>query len=113
MMIDETTGEILELVTKTETGLTITPQAIRAITEIEKTMKRIKGQYDEYKAGLLEAMEKYGIDKIETDNFTVSYVAPHMSTRVDSAKLKDDHPDVYDEVTKASYVRGSVRVRLR
>lgn len=113
MITDINTGEVLDIVTRTENGLTITPQAIEAITEIERTMKRIKARYDEYKADLLQAMEDNGIDKIETDNFTVSYVAPHMTTRVDSAKLRDEHPDVYEEVTKASYVKGSVRVRLR
>lgn len=113
MIYDGTTGEILEIVEKTPDGLIVSPDAIAFITQAEQRMKEIKTQYDEYKAALLEAMERYGIDKIDTDNFTASYVAPHMATRVDSKRLASEYPEVYDDVTKASYVKGSVRVRLR
>lgn len=113
MLLDKDTGEVLDIVVRNGDSLTINPTAVDFIYAAERQMKEIRKSYDEYKAMLLEAMEEHGIDKIDTDNFTVSYVPEHLTTRVDSKKLKAEHPDIYDECSTASMVRSSVRVKLR
>ena len=76
-------------------------------------MKDIKKQYDEYKMALLEAMETYGVKKIDTEDFVVSYIAPTERISLDSKKVEAEYPDVYAECLKVSDVKSSVRVRLR
>lgn len=113
MIVNRETGEILDIVVREEDRLMINPEAVDFIYKAEKQMKEIKKNYEEYKSALLQAMEEFGIDKIDTDNFTVNYVPAHMSNRVDSKKLQSEHPEIYDECSTASMVKPSVRVRLR
>ena len=113
-MVDMTTGEVFEIVKANEAGdLVVTKQACDMILAFESQMKEIKKQYGEYKQALLEAMEQYGIKKIDTDDFVVSYVAPTERISLDSKKVEAEYPDVYKECMRVSDVKSSVKVRLR
>ena len=114
MIVDRETGEMIEVIKENEDGkLVIAKEACDIISTFERQMKEIKKQYDEYKGALLSAMETYGVKKIETDDFIVSYTAPTEMITLDSKKVENEYPDVYSECIKVSDVKSSVRVRLR
>lgn len=100
-----------------ETGLqefkTAQLATLNAIASLTAQKKSIEEQEKQMKAVLLQAMEKYGVKKFESDVLNLTYVAPTTSTTVDSAKLKKKFPDVYAECSKASSKAGYVKITLK
>lgn len=97
-----------------QTGeLTVPKEIIAAIKNNEHIKREVKAFDEEFKKRLKEAMEYYGIDKIESDELTVSYVGEYTSTRVDTTKLKKEYPKAYYGCQTESEVSASVRVRLK
>ena len=113
-MIDKETGEIFEIIKENDDGdLVVAKQACDMITACERQMKQIKKQYAEYKQALLEAMEEYGIEKIDTDDFVVSYVKETERVSLDQKKLEKEYPKAYYDCQRVSDVKANVRVRLK
>lgn len=87
--------------------------AVNTIVTIENEMKRLKELQDNYKEELLNAMEQNNIIKLETDELTITYVAPTDRETFDSKSFKADHQDLYDEYVKMSSVKSSVRLKVK
>ena len=87
--------------------------AIDFIKIKEQQMKRLKEEYDQLKADLLEAMEQNGIIKIDTPDIMINYVAPTESERLDTKLLKETSPDLYDQFVKFTPVKASVRIKVK
>lgn len=100
-----------------ETGLqefkTAQLATLNAIAALTAHKKALEEQEKQMKAILLQAMEKYGVKKFESDVLNLTYVAPTTSTSVDSAKLKKKYPDVFTECSKASAKAGYVKITLK
>lgn len=90
----------------------ITKEATQMIVDLEKKAKEIKEAQDLLKAKLLEAMEQNEIKKIESEELTITYVAPTERESFDSKKFRDDNPDMYDDYVKFSKVKSSVRIKV-
>lgn len=100
--VDQETGELM-----------VSKDAIAAIKHNEQLKREVKAFDEEFKKRLKEAMEEYGIDKIESDDLTVSYVGEHTQMRVDNERFKALYPKEYYDCQKESPVKASVRVRLK
>ena len=87
--------------------------AIKQITSLMHLKKQLDEQEKELKEQLLKAMEAHGIKSFENDQIKMVYVAPTTKRTIDSARLKEDHPDIVKEYTKTSKVSASVRVTLK
>lgn len=113
-IVNTSTGEFIPVITETEDGkLIVAQEACEVIKTFEEQMKSIKEQYAEYKEALLNAMEEYGVKKITTDDFTVTYIAPTERISLDAKKVETEHPDVFRECMRVSDVKSSVRVKLK
>jgi uncharacterized protein YfeS len=114
-IINSNTGEVHEaIIVKNDAGALEVPKAIiETIKANEETIKKAKAQNDTFKAQLKSAMEEYGVEKITSDVLTVSYVAEHESIRLDSKKVQKEYPRIFDECSKVSPVKASVRVTLK
>lgn len=102
IVVDKETGEI-----------TIPEQIVEAIRANEIAIREAKAVNDEFKARLLEAMEEYGVEKIQSDYFTVSYVGEHETIRLDPKEVRMKYPRVHAECSHVTPVKASVRVRLK
>lgn len=87
-------------------------QTVDYIIGVEKQMKALKEQYDQFKSDLLTAMEQNGIVKFESDNVRINYIGESTRETFDSKQFKADFPDLYDEYIKMSTVKPSVRVKV-
>ena len=74
-----------------------------AFEENEKTMRK----------QLEEVMAAYGIKKVDYEGLRITYIEPTTRTSVDSGKLKDTYPHIYDECSKTSNVKGHVKIELK
>lgn len=83
------------------------------IAEFERQMKVIKDREDALKQAILSEMESKGIIKIETEEMTITYVAPTDRETFDGKTFRKDHADLYDEYVRISPVKSSVRIKLK
>lgn len=91
----------------------LNPEASSKLAEFERQAKQIKAQEDELKQRILAEMEEHGILKIDTDELTITYVAPTNRETFDSKAFRKDNPDLYDEYVKISTVSASVRIKVK
>lgn len=87
-------------------------KAVDYIIGVEKQMKALKEQYDQFKSDLLTAMEQNGIVKFESDNVRINYIGESTRETFDSKQFEADFPDLYDAYIKMSTVKPSVRVKV-
>ena len=107
----------MELV-KVENGEIVVAQELaNKIIAFEKESLKMKLIADDLKEKIKSAMEENGIDKgfsIETEegSLKVSYRKASTRTTVDSKKLKEDLPDIYEEYSKTSDVSSSISISV-
>lgn len=91
----------------------LNPEVSMALAKFEKQAKEIKAKQDELKQRILEEMEAQGIVKVETDDISITYVAPTNRETFDSKKFRKDNPDLYDEYVSISSVKASIRMKVK
>lgn len=97
-----------------ETGeLKVAKEAIAIMRDVEKAKKAAVKTETEMKAALMAAMEKYGIEKIKTDELTASYVGEHETIRLDQKELKEKFRATYDKCLHVTTTKASVRITLK
>lgn len=65
----------------------------------------------ELKRDLEEVMVEYGIKAWDNEVFKATYVLPTTRKRLDTKRLKEERPDLYNEFLSESNVKGSVRIK--
>ena len=83
------------------------------IAELELSAKLIEAKQKEIKAKLLEEMQKHNILKLDTDELTITYIAPTTRETFDKNKFQDDFPDLYDEYVKIGTVSPSIKFKVK
>jgi regulator of replication initiation timing len=85
----------------------------KQIAEFERQVKEIKEREDELKASILKEMEANNIIKLETEDLMINYIAPSERETLDSKKLREEQPVLYDEYVKFSPVKASIRLKVK
>lgn len=83
------------------------------IAEFERRVKDLKAKEDKLKKLILEEMEAKGIIKLNTDVLSITYVAPTDRESLDSKKLREELPEIYDTYINIKPVKSSIRIRLK
>lgn len=86
---------------------------LNAISALVAQKKALEDQEKTLKAGLMAAMEKYGIKKFESDVLNLTYVAPTVSHGIDTAKLKKKFPEAAAACAKDTPKAGYVKITLK
>lgn len=85
----------------------------KKVAEFEKALKEIKEKEEKLKQNILSEMESKNILKLETDDLTITYIAPAERETFDSKKFREENSDLYDEYVKFSPVKSSIRVKVK
>jgi predicted phage-related endonuclease len=102
----------MELV-KVENGeIVVAQEIINQIVEFEKEKLKMDLIQKELKEKLKEAMENNNVTKLEFGELKVSYRNASTRTSIDSKKLKEELPDIYDEYSKTSNVSSSISISV-
>ena len=88
-------------------------EAENLIKSIEEQKKAAEARADELRTALMKAMEEGGVTHFETEQLKVTYVAPTVQERIDTARLKKERPDIAEEFVKHTSVKASLRITLR
>ena len=121
MTVNPITGEILEdqeakqLYELAEVG--VNALIDDEFLEVMEQYQIAKARYDAWIAKndsiLKNLLRDNGVKSIKTPYYIFQYIAPHTQARVDTKKLKEEHPDVYQACLKESLVKESLRITER
>lgn len=103
----------MELIKLENEIFTLDTETSKKLAEFERMAKKIKEEQDNIKQMILEEMEAKNILKIDTDEITISYVAPTDRESFDSKTFKSEHQEMYDEYVKMTPVKSSIRLKVK
>lgn len=101
------------IIERAGTDIIVPEEVCEKIISLEKQAKEIKRQQDSMKAEILDAMQKYGVVKLDNEFLKIALVPEHDAERFDSKKFKEENPDVYDLYAKISKVKPSIRITVK
>lgn len=101
------------IIERKDSDITISEEVCEKIVSLEKQAKEIKRQQDSMKAEILDAMQKYGVLKLDNEFLKIAFVPEHDAERFDSKTFKDENPDVYDMYVRISKVKPSIRITVK
>lgn len=101
------------IIERKDSDVMISEEVCEKIVSLEKQAKEIKKQQDSMKAEILDAMQKYGVLKLDNEFLKIAFVPEHDAERFDSKTFKDENPDVYDMYVKISKVKPSIRITVK
>lgn len=105
--------ENLTLIKKNEEGyLTLIPEAIKNISDIEKVIAKLEETKKAYREQLLKEMEERDIIKLETDLFTITRIEESETEYFDKNKFKKEHQELYDNYISMKKRKGYVKIDL-
>jgi predicted phage-related endonuclease len=101
------TGEALEVFQDKAAAV------IQKIGALMKQKAQIEALEKETREQLKQAMETHGVKKFDNDILKITYVEASSRTSVDSAKLKNQAPEIYAKFSKTSAVKAFVKLELK
>lgn len=90
-----------------------TLQVCKAIEALDNEKKQLDAEFEKLKTGLLELMKANGVKKFENDFIRLTYKEPTIRTSLDSKKLKEEMPDVFEMYKKDSEVKESILIKIK
>lgn len=84
-----------------------------AITALESHKKTLDEKYKAIKQQLQEAMHNSGVKNFTTDKISITLKASYQKTTVDSKRLQEKFPEVYEACCKKSTVGESILITLK
>ena len=93
--------------------ITISEQFITEWVTFQKEAKEMEEKTKEIKEALRNAMEKYNVSKYENEFIKVTYKSASTRITIDSKKLKDDLPGIYEEYSKIVNVSSYVNIEIK
>ena len=107
-------NELIKQYEENTKAIMATEDQITTMIQTHQTqLKALQKQEIELKTAIKEAMEANSVKKFESDLLTITYVAPVDRTIVDSKRLRDEKPEVFEEYSKISKVSSSVRIKVK
>lgn len=91
----------------------LSEEIVKKLVKFEKQAKKIKEQEDQIKQAILDAMQKYGVLKLENDLLSITYVGATTRESFDSKSFKKDYEDLYNKYINISPVKPSIRVKIK
>jgi len=83
------------------------------IVDCEKRAKEAKIQGEELRAGILNQMIEKGLKRIETDRMLLTVKEPYERETLDSKKVKEIAPEIYDSCKKTTKIKESLLVKIK
>lgn len=103
----------MEELVKIENGeITIAEEIVNKIIEFNKVKKEMEYQEKLLKDGLMEAMNNLGIKKFIINGLSATIKDGSTRTTIDSKRLKEECPDIYEAYSKTSEVKSSITLSV-
>ena len=97
-----------ELVKIENNEITVDVDTINKIKEFKKEKARVDLMEKELNVALKEAMEQIGLKKFIVNGLCATIRDGSTRTTIDSKRLKEECPDIYEEYSKITKVSSSI-----
>lgn len=97
-----------ELVRIENGNVVVAQEIIKKIIDFKKYQAEMEYQEKLLKEGLMKAMEEVGITKFQINGLTATIKNSYSRTTVDSKRLKEEVPDIYEAYSKTVEVNPSI-----
>lgn len=99
-----------ELVKIVDGEIEVANEVVEQIKKFQKMKVEMDLKEKELKKNLKDAMEKCGVKKWVANGLCATITDATVRTTVDSKRLKEELPDIYEEYSKTSNVSSSIRL---
>lgn len=104
LIVDGTTEQAITLLAQLEDKIITLKEQIKTYEDEQKTLKD----------KVLSLMESNNIKKWDvSDTLSLTYVAPSVRETLDSKRLKEEQPTIYQEFIKRSQTKASLRINIK
>jgi hypothetical protein len=83
------------------------------IVDCEKRVKEAKIQGETLRTGLLNQMMEKGLKRIETERMLLTVKEPYERETLDSKKVKESAPEIYNECKKVTKIKESLLIKIK
>ena len=83
------------------------------IVDCEKKVKEAKSQGEALRAGILKQMMEKGLKKIDTDRMLLTVKEPYERETIDSKKVKELAPDIYNNCKRTTQIKESLLIKIK
>ena len=97
-----------EIVIIENNEIKVAQEIVNKIVEFNKVKKEMEYQEKLLKDGLMKAMEEVGIKKFIIDGLSATIKDGSIRTTIDSKRLKEECPEIYETYSKTSEVKPSL-----
>ena len=97
---------------KEMSGDLLTDEEQEELVRIAKALEDLKRREKELKETIMKRMQSQDCKKWSSDLLSITLKAASKRVTIDSSKLKDSYPDVYDECKKETSVAESVTIKV-
>lgn len=84
-----------------------------AIADLQKELEEKRKFDEQIRESIKVAMRDNNIKKFENDIVSLTYVAPTTRTSIDTTKLKEEKPELWEQYSKTSEVSDSIRIKIK
>jgi predicted phage-related endonuclease len=88
-------------------------QVSEKITLVKASLKELEEIEKSVKDRLLQEMEQNALKTLENGPLKVTYVAPYTKEAVDTKKLKEVMPEIYEKYKKVSKIGASLKITIK
>ncbi len=92
--------------------IVIDSQFVEKYKEFKRNQAIMEIAEKELKAQLEEAMSTLDKPTVIQSGLSITYKKPTTRTAIDSKRLKEQLPDIFEEFSKTSDVKGSVTIKV-
>jgi hypothetical protein len=90
-----------------------TLQVCKSIEALENEKKQLDAEFEKLKTGLLELMKANGVKKFENDLIRLTYKEKSTRVSLDSKRLKEEQPEVFENYKKETEVKESILIKIK
>lgn len=96
-------------IVKIEDGkITVAQEIVNKIIEFNKAKKEMEYQEKILKDGLMKAMQEVGMTNFSINGLAATIRNGSVRTTLDTSRLKEECPDIYEAYSKTSEVKPSI-----
>ena len=88
-------------------------ELIKEAKRLDLRMKKNNIAMAKFREALMQAMESNGVKSFDCDLCRATYIAEHTSSRLDTKKLKAEHPKIAKKYTVENPVKASLKLEFK
>ena len=104
---------MIKLIKCEDSKIVVADEVIKKLRKLEEKRLEIELTMKTFKEDLLELMEQNDMkESFEMGNMKVTYKKATQRTTLDSKKIKEELPDVFEKYSKTSDVKSSISIEF-